>query len=98
MTVNRTVVPVGVVTLLLAAGVLAGKGVVTQKLTASSAHDGVRWQGLRLDGHWQRTALAVWTNALLTDPLHSSVVWAGTNDGVWRSSDGGTTWHRAATG
>jgi hypothetical protein len=37
MTVNRTVVPVGVVTLMLAAGVLAGKGVVTQKLTASSA-------------------------------------------------------------
>jgi hypothetical protein len=65
MTANRTVVRVGVVSLLLAAGVLAGKGVVTQKLSASSAHDGIRWQGLRLDGHRQRTALAVWTNALL---------------------------------
>jgi hypothetical protein len=98
MTVNRTMVLVGLVTLLLAAGVLAGRGVVTRELTASSAHDGVRWQGLPLDGYWQRTALAVWTNALLTDPLHSSVIWAGTNDGVWRSSDGGTTWRRAATG
>jgi hypothetical protein len=69
MTVNRTVVLVGLVSLLLAAAVLAGRGVVTQELTASRTNGGVRWQGLPLYGHWQRTALALWTNALLTDPL-----------------------------
>lgn len=80
---------------LLAAGVLAGTGVAEQGLTVSSPHRGISWQGLPLDGRWQRTSLAGWTNALLADPHRSSVIWAATNDGIWRSSDGGTIWRRA---
>lgn len=37
--------------------------------------------------------------ALIADPANSSILYAGTEDGVWKSSDGGSSWSAiAATG
>jgi len=44
------------------------------------------------------TGLTLQTNALLADPTHPAALFAGTDDGVWRSGDGGRRWQRAGSG
>jgi hypothetical protein len=56
------------------------------------------WQGPALGGRWLPTALTQTTNALAVDGAGPAVLYAGTNDGVWRSQNGGAHWLRAGTG
>lgn len=78
-----------VASLVFAAGAKSGE----------SAHpSGARWDGMPLDGRWERTALASETYALVNDPQRPSVIWAGTAGGIRVSSDGGLTWQTVAAG
>ena len=56
------------------------------------------WVGPSSAGSWVPTTLTVQTNALIAEPAHPNVVVAATDDGVWRSGDGGTHWARLGTG
>jgi photosystem II stability/assembly factor-like uncharacterized protein len=73
--------------------VLVGQGAFHSRVTASVSMRNVPWYGLPLGGRWQRTSLTLHTNALLSDRQRGLVL-AATSDGVWRSADGGSTWHR----
>lgn len=53
------------------------------------------WAGPLPGGVWKATSLRLQTNALLADPDRHSVLFAGTDDGVWRSLDQGTHWARS---
>ena len=56
------------------------------------------WVGPSSAGSWAPTTLTVQTNALIAEPGHPEGVVAATDDGVWRSGDGGTHWARLGTG
>ena len=56
------------------------------------------WVGPSLAGSWVPTTLTIQTNALIAEPAHPDLMVAATDDGVWRSGDGGTHWARAGTG
>jgi hypothetical protein len=53
------------------------------------------WAGPRVGGIWTATNLKLQTNALLADSSRPAILFAGTDDGVWRSLDGGTRWTRS---
>lgn len=53
---------------------------------------------LPVSGQWVATALVASTNALLDDPHHPTWLYAGTESGLWRSTDGGATWRRDGLG
>jgi hypothetical protein len=77
----------------LAMGVLVGQGAVHFRVTAPAATRTVPWHGMPLGGHWQTTSLTLHTNALLGERQRGLVL-AATSDGIWRSSEGGSTWQR----
>jgi len=56
------------------------------------------WTGPAPGGVWTRTTLTLQTNALVAAPRHPAVLFAGTDDGVWRSGDGGVRWTRGGAG
>lgn len=77
----------------LALGLLAGARGIAARPAAPAP-----WAGPAPDGTWTATGLTLQTNALATDPRHPGVLLAGTEDGVWRSGDGGLRWARAGSG
>ena len=66
-------------------------------LTAHPADPGL-WAGPAPGGAWAPTSLTVQANALIAEPGHPAVMFAGTYDGVWRCGDGGVHWTRAGRG
>ena len=56
------------------------------------------WVGPSSAGSWVPSTLTVQTNALVAEPGHPDLVVAATDDGVWRSGDGGIHWARVGTG
>ncbi len=54
--------------------------------------------GLAPGGTWEGTTLSIQTNALVTEPSRLGALVAGTDDGVWRSVDGGRHWARVGSG
>ncbi len=56
------------------------------------------WVGPVATGAWMPTDLTLQTNALLADATHPAALFAATDDGVWRSGDGGRRWQRAGSG
>ena len=56
------------------------------------------WVGPSSAGSWAPTTLTVQTNTLIAEPGHPDAVVAATDDGVWRSGDGGSRWARIGIG
>ena len=73
----------------LAAALLGVAGRNSRPATAA------QWAGPRAGGIWTATSLKLQTNALLADSSHPATLFAGTDDGVWRSVDGGVRWARS---
>lgn len=88
----------GLVLGVVALGLLAGAGGIAARPAASTPAAPAPWAGPAPGGTWAATGLALQTNALATDPRHPGVLLAGTEDGVWRSGDGGRRWARAGSG
>ena len=55
-----------------------------------SENAGIRWQKI---GGIPNTARR--THVIRQDPRHAQMLYAGTTEGLWKSADGGASWHRA---
>lgn len=56
-----------------------------------STDGGDSWMPTTLQARW-----GYWGGELVFDPLAPNIVYAGTEEGLWRSVDAGATWERAA--